>query len=117
MNHELLRDIRVEKGVTQEEMAKCLGYKSKSTYCNIELGVTKVSTDVANKIAARLGMNTKQKISVFYRSKFMFYKYDTTGKGGLNAKPSNKSGGQQVLPGTTESSKVQRKALDESRSR
>lgn len=65
MNHELLRDIRVEKGVTQEEMAKCLGYKSKSTYCNIELGVTKTSTDVANKIAARLGMNTKQKISVF----------------------------------------------------
>lgn len=33
-------------------------------------------------------------------------------KGGINAKPSNKSGGQQVLPGTTESGKVQRKALD-----
>ena len=30
MNLELLRDIRKQKGVTQEEMAKGLGYKSKS---------------------------------------------------------------------------------------
>ena len=37
-------------------------------------------------------------------------------KGGINAKPSNKSGGKQVLPGTTECGKVQRIALDESRS-
>lgn len=65
MNLELLKEIRVKKGVTQEEMAKCLGYKSKSAYCNLELGVTKVNTDVANEIAARLGMTQKEKLSVF----------------------------------------------------
>lgn len=65
MNLELLRDIRKQKGVTQEEMAKGLGYKSKSAYCNLELGITKISTEVANQIAILLEMTPEQKISVF----------------------------------------------------
>lgn len=65
MNHELLRDIRKQKGVTQEEMARELGYKSKSSYCNLELGTTKISTEVANQIAILLEMTPEEKISVF----------------------------------------------------
>lgn len=65
MNLELLRDIRKRKGITQEEMAINLGYKSKSAYCNLELGVVKISTDVANKIAVLLDMTPEEKISVF----------------------------------------------------
>lgn len=65
MNLELLRDIRKQKGVTQEEMAKGLGYKSKSAYCNLELGTTKISTEVASQIAILLEMTPEQKISVF----------------------------------------------------
>lgn len=65
MNLELLRDIRKQKGVTQEEMARKLGYKSKSGYCNLELGTTKISTEVANQIAILLEMTPEEKISVF----------------------------------------------------
>ncbi len=65
MNLELLRDIRKSKGITQEQMAEYLGYKSKSAYCNLETGLVKISTEAANKIAAKLGMTAEQKLAVF----------------------------------------------------
>lgn len=65
MNLELLREIRKSKNVTQEQMAECLGYKSKSAYCNLETGVVKISTEAATKIAAKLEMTPEQKLAVF----------------------------------------------------
>lgn len=65
MNLELLREIRKSKGVTQEQMAEYLGYKSKSAYFNLETGIVKISTEAANKIAAKLEMTAEQKLAVF----------------------------------------------------
>lgn len=65
MNLELLREIRISKKVTQTEMGAYLGYKSKSGYCNLETGVAKISTETANKIAAKLEMTNEQKLAVF----------------------------------------------------
>lgn len=50
MRHKL-RAAREEKGFTQGDMAKALGYKSKSHYCMIESGQRGVSVEIALAIA------------------------------------------------------------------
>ena len=65
MNTQLLRDIRIRKKKTQADMAKALGYANKSAYCLIEIGVNKVTTDTASKIATELSMTRDEKLAVF----------------------------------------------------
>lgn len=50
MQTEKLKMLRKNKGYTQEEMAKMLGYKDKSSYCHIEKGKVKITLDLAIKI-------------------------------------------------------------------
>ena len=50
MRHKL-RAAREEMGLTQGDMAKALGYKSKSHYCMIESGQRGVSVEIALAIA------------------------------------------------------------------
>ena len=57
MDLELLRTERMKRGITQEKLAKCLGFKDKSSYCLIEKGRTSVSVDTANQIAIHLGLS------------------------------------------------------------
>ncbi|WP_029421817.1 helix-turn-helix transcriptional regulator [Alicyclobacillus macrosporangiidus] len=52
--NEVLRAARLAKGYTQEQMAKMLGYKSKSGYCMLERGPNDPPLKVALKIAAIL---------------------------------------------------------------
>lgn len=52
---EKLKQARIEKGLTQEQMALLLGYKSKSHYCMIENGQRGVSVETALKISDILG--------------------------------------------------------------
>ncbi|MEW8956952.1 helix-turn-helix transcriptional regulator [Clostridium sp.] len=48
---ENLKRIREKHGITQEGMAKFLGYKYKSGYNNIETGKRKLDLETAKKIA------------------------------------------------------------------
>lgn len=55
MRNYRLRQAREEMGYTQEEMAKMLGYKQRSTYANWENGRVMPRLSVAIKIADILG--------------------------------------------------------------
>jgi len=50
----LIRDRRLELGMTQEELAHKLGYKSKSTINKIEIGVNGISQSKIKDFAAAL---------------------------------------------------------------
>ena len=47
----LLKKLRVQKGYTQEQMAKILGYSNKSSYCMLENGHVKMTLEQAKRIA------------------------------------------------------------------
>lgn len=66
MNLSLLKSERVKRGVTQEKMAKSLGFRDKSSYCLIEKGKTTVSVDTANKIAICLGLSKELAYKIFF---------------------------------------------------
>lgn len=66
MDLALLKSERVRRGVTQEKMAKSLGFKDKSSYCLIEKGKTTISVDTANKIAIILGFSKKLTYKNFF---------------------------------------------------
>ncbi len=66
MNLELLREIRKDKGMTQQDMADAIGYTSKSAYCQMETGTSRISAETANKIAKALTMTDEQKLAVFF---------------------------------------------------
>lgn len=65
-NLELLRDIRRSKGRTQQDVGEALGYKSKSTYCSMELGTYAIDVGVADKIAQYLEMTDQEILAVFF---------------------------------------------------
>lgn len=64
-----LRELRKERGLTQEDMAFALGYKDKSSYCLIENGKSRVTVDTANKIAAVLNLSSTQTQEIFFTCK------------------------------------------------
>lgn len=66
MDLALLRAERVKRGITQEKLAKCLGFKDKSSYCLIEKGKTSVSVDTANQIAIHLGLSKEIAYKIFF---------------------------------------------------
>jgi len=49
--YEHLKKIREKNNITQEEMAKLLGYKHKSAYGKLEKGERKISLEQAKKIS------------------------------------------------------------------
>ncbi len=53
---EKLRAARKARGLTQQQMAQLLGYKSKSHYCMVEGGQRGVSVETALRIAEILGV-------------------------------------------------------------
>jgi transcriptional regulator with XRE-family HTH domain len=66
MNLSLLKYERLKRGITQEKLAKMLGFKGKSSYCLIEKGKTAVSVDTANKIAHCLGLSKEAVYEIFF---------------------------------------------------
>lgn len=68
MNLILLKSERTKRGITQETLAKSLGFKDKSSYCLIEKGKTAVSVDTANKIAICLGLSKEVTYKIFFES-------------------------------------------------
>lgn len=59
-----LRDIRISKGLTQEQVA-ILSDISRSHYTHIEQGTKKPSVDVAKRIAKQLGFDW----TIFFENK------------------------------------------------
>lgn len=70
MDLALLRAERMRRGITQEKLAKCLGFKDKSSYCLIEKGKTSISVDTANQIAIHLGLSKDVAYKIFLPRKF-----------------------------------------------
>ncbi len=68
MNLTLLKSERMRQGITQEAMAKSLGFKDKSSYCLIEKGKTAISIDTANKISIILGFSQELIYNIFFTS-------------------------------------------------
>lgn len=60
MNLKKLKELRKAKGFTQEQMAKLLGYKDKSGYCQLENGDVKMTLEKAIKISKILGADIKE---------------------------------------------------------
>ncbi len=55
-----LKQARIDKGITQEQMAKLLGYKSKSHYCMIENGQRGISVEIALRICEILNKSVEE---------------------------------------------------------
>ncbi len=66
MDLALLRAERMKRGMTQEKLAKSLGFKDKSSYCLIEKGKVSVSVDTANQIAIHLGLSREIAYKIFF---------------------------------------------------
>lgn len=66
MDLALLKAERVKRGITQEKLARLLGFKDKSSYCLIERGKTSVSVDTANQIAIHLGLSKDVAYKIFF---------------------------------------------------
>ncbi|KHO62691.1 MAG: hypothetical protein PWQ23_123 [Thermoanaerobacter sp.] len=57
---EKLKKLRKDKKITQKEMAKFLGYKNKSGYCQLENGKVRMTLDKAKKISEILNVDIKE---------------------------------------------------------
>lgn len=55
--HEVMREIRKQKGITQTCVANELGFSSSQVYANIEYGHTELKFEVAMKVAEILGVS------------------------------------------------------------
>jgi DNA-binding XRE family transcriptional regulator len=69
MNCELLKETRKQAGITQEAMAKKLGYKGKGSYCLLENGDVKCTVEQAKIIAETIGMSMEKYQQIFLTRK------------------------------------------------
>ena len=73
MDLALLRAERMKRGITQEKLAKCLGFKDKSSYCLMEKGKTSISVD----IAIHLGLSKEMTYKIFFAKEVQETSTDT----------------------------------------
>lgn len=59
-----LRHARKAAGLTQGDMARLLGYKSKAQYCMLERGQRRVTVDVALRISRILNKSVEELFNV-----------------------------------------------------
>ncbi len=59
-----IKEVRIELGLSQEELAKRLGLKSKSTICKIETGEDNLSMRSIQKYAKALGCDSSYLIGL-----------------------------------------------------
>ena len=61
LNLKRLRAERIAKGMNQDEMAKAMGWHTRSSYAKRENGITTISATELVKMASILGYGTKQR--------------------------------------------------------
>jgi transcriptional regulator with XRE-family HTH domain len=76
-----LKTLRLEKGFTQENMAEMLGFKSTSSYAEIENGTKDITLSKVDDIAKILNMTPVQLLQVAEIASFSFYFQQGTGFG------------------------------------
>lgn len=69
MNLERLTKIREQRGLTQQEMAQKLKYKSKASYCLIEKGKARITIDLAVNIKKILNLDEDEFRQIFFEEK------------------------------------------------
>lgn len=65
MDYELLREARLDAGLTQEAMAALLGYKDKSSYCLLENGTVKFTVEQSRTIKRVLNLSLEKYAQIF----------------------------------------------------
>lgn len=60
-----IKELRKSKGMSQQQMAKLLGYKTKSGYCQLENGIVKMTVEKAEIIAEALGVKPEE---IFFKN-------------------------------------------------
>ena len=65
MNLKLLKEKRLDKGLSQQQVAEKLGFQDKSSYCLIENGKTQISVARMNEIIKVLELSTEQATEIF----------------------------------------------------
>ena len=60
LNLKRLRAERIEKGMNQDEMAKAMGWHTRSSYAKREHGITTISATELVKMASILGYGANQ---------------------------------------------------------
>ncbi len=66
MIQEKLRSLRIAKGLTQDQMSKALGLKTKAAYTKKELGYNSISVEQGKLLADTLGVSVDE---LFYANK------------------------------------------------
>lgn len=61
-----LRQLRIEKGLSQTYLAKKLGYKTPSGYSNIEYGINRLRFDQALILANEFGVEVSELEEKFF---------------------------------------------------
>lgn len=69
MNLKLLKQERVSQGITQQEMADKLGFRDKSSYCQIERGKIRCTVQSMNTIIDILRLSTDKAVQIFFDPK------------------------------------------------
>lgn len=64
MSAERLKELRKQRGLSLDDMAKITGYAGKSGYWALENGVVKASVDQAKNIALALGINISEVVDL-----------------------------------------------------
>lgn len=62
-----LKAERVAKGLTQDEMANLMGWKTRTPYAKREIGIVDIGADELAKMAGILGYSPSQ-LSIFFTS-------------------------------------------------
>ena len=65
MNSERLKEARKKRGLTQDELAKKIGYASKSGYSFLETGKIGVSIELSKKIKEVLNLSDEEYSLIF----------------------------------------------------
>lgn len=65
MNIELLRAERKKRGISQEALARGIGYKDRTYYCRIERGYINITVESAKKIIGYLGLSEEVAYKIF----------------------------------------------------
>ncbi len=67
-DQQTLRDLREYAGLTQRDVANTLGFAATRSYADIEHGTRRLTTELAERIAAAVGVNVDDLVAAYDRT-------------------------------------------------